>query len=166
MLKTIPATEADFDKIWPIFQSIVKKGGTYVYRPDISFEEAKSIWFAPDFHTFLAYENDELVGAYVIRPNHRDLGSHVANAAYVVSLAQRSKGYGEAMGADSFIKAKALGYTAMQFNYVISTNKVAVNLWQKLGFKIVGTVPKVHRNHIDGVATGEEVDIHIMHKFL
>ena len=34
--------------------------------------------------------------------------------------------------------AKKLGYKAMQFNFVASTNDGAVRLWKKLGFEIVG----------------------------
>jgi hypothetical protein len=30
----------------------------------------------------------------------------------------------------------------MQFNLVVSTNVVAVELWKKHGFNIVGTIPK------------------------
>lgn len=161
MLKITPATEQDFDKIWPIFQDIVQNGRTFVYRPDISFDEAKTVWFDEKFATYIAHVGDEVVGAYVIRPGHRDLGSHIANAAYVVSYAHRSKGYGETMARDSFVRAKELGYQAMQFNYVISTNKVAIALWQKLGFVIVGTVPKAYQHKELGL-----VDIYIMHKYL
>jgi RimJ/RimL family protein N-acetyltransferase len=34
----------------------------------------------------------------------------------------------------------------MQFNFVVSTNTAAVALWQKLGFAIVGTLPKAFRH--------------------
>jgi L-amino acid N-acyltransferase YncA len=161
MIKISEATEADFEKIWPIFQDIVKNGHTFVYSSDISFDEAKSIWFDTKFATYIAHINDEIVGAYVIRPGHRDLGSHIANAAYIIAYSQRGKGYGEDIARDSFVQAKKLGYKAMQFNYVIGTNKVAIALWKKLGFTIVGTVPKAYQHSEQGL-----VDIHIMHKYL
>jgi L-amino acid N-acyltransferase YncA len=161
MLKITQATEADFAKIWPIFQDIVQNGRTFVYRPDISFDEAKTVWFDEKFATYIASVNGEVVGAYVIRPGHRDLGSHIANAAYIIAFEHRGKGYGEDIARDSFVQAKELGFKAMQFNYVISTNKVAVALWQKLGFNIVGTVPKAYQHKELGL-----VDIHIMHKYL
>ena len=161
MLEIVKATQADFDKIWPIFQDIVQKGRTFVYRPDISYEEAKTVWFDPMFSTYLAKVEGEVVGAYVIRPGHRDLGGHIANAAYIIAYEHRGNGYGEDIARDSFVRAKELGYQAMQFNYVISTNEVAIKLWQKLGFKIVGTVPKAYQHKELGL-----VDIHIMHKYL
>ena len=49
----------------------------------------------------------------------------------------------------------------MQFNFVVSTNTAAVALWQKLGFAIVGTLPKAFRHQSLGY-----VDAYVMHRFL
>jgi ribosomal protein S18 acetylase RimI-like enzyme len=49
----------------------------------------------------------------------------------------------------------------MQFNFVVSTNKGAVHLWQELGFTILATQPKVF-NH----STLGYVDAYVMHRFL
>jgi hypothetical protein len=49
----------------------------------------------------------------------------------------------------------------MQFNFVVSTNEVAVKLWRKHDFQIVGTVPKAFRHATLGL-----VDIHVMHRVL
>jgi ribosomal protein S18 acetylase RimI-like enzyme len=49
----------------------------------------------------------------------------------------------------------------MQFNAVVSTNVRAVALWQRLGFAIVGTVPRAFRHRELG-----HVDLHVMHRFL
>lgn len=159
MLKITKATEQDFDEIWKIFQPIVQAGGTYVYRPDISREEAVSIWFDKTYDTYLAKLDDKIIGAYVIRPGHRDLGSHISNAAYIITDKYRGNGYGEILGKHSITQAQKLGYKAMQFNYVVSTNKVAINLWRKLGFSIVGTIPRAYNHPKLGY-----VDIHIMHR--
>ena len=154
------ATPEDFDEIWKIFQPIVQDGGTYVYRPDISKEEAYTIWFDKTYNTYLAKIEDEIIGAYVIRPGHRDLGSHISNAAYIVPSKFRGKGYGEMLGKHSIEQARRLGYKAMQFNYVVSTNKVAISLWRKLGFSIVGTIPQAY----DHPKLDKMIDIHIMHR--
>lgn len=161
MLEISPASEADFDEIWKIFQPILQAGGTYVYSPDTSKAQAYSIWYDLTFQTYLAKVDGEVVGAYVIRPGHRDLGSHICNAAYIITNKYRGKGYGEAMGLHSIEQAKKLGYRAMQFNYVVSTNKTAISLWNKIGFKIVGTIPTAYNHPEHGY-----VDIHIMHQSL
>jgi hypothetical protein len=49
----------------------------------------------------------------------------------------------------------------MQFNFVISTNVSAVRLWQKLGFKIVGTLPGAFHHPEKG-----EIDVYVMYRSL
>ena len=71
------------------------------------------------------------------------------------------QGIGSAMGSHSIKQAKKLGFSARQFNFVVSTNLVAIQLWLKLGFKIVGTVPKAFKHQKLGL-----VDIYIMHRFV
>lgn len=162
MIEILKASEADFDLIWPIFKSIVAGGDTYVYAPNIEKEEAKKVWFDPKFLTFIAKDGENVVGAYVIRPNHRDLGNHIANAAYFIAPSERGNGYGRILAEDSFKQAKNAGYTGMQFNYVISTNDAAINLWKSVGFEIVGTVPNAHRHQ----QLDKLVAIHIMYRDL
>lgn len=161
MTKIIKASEADFDSIWPIFQQIVEEGGTYVYSQDLTKDDAKSIWFDKNYDTYIAQNEDKIVGAYVIRPGHRDLGAHICNAAYIVTGEHSGKGIGRQMGEHSLEEAKKLGYSAMQFNYVIGTNAGAIHLWESLGFQIVGTIPDAYQNQ-----SGTLTDIHIMHKKL
>ncbi|MBJ7547568.1 GNAT family N-acetyltransferase, partial [Pseudomonas sp. OA3] len=50
---------------------------------------------------------------------------------------------------------------AMQFNSVVATNTVAMALWQKHGFAIVGTLPKAYRHAQHGL-----VDCHVMFRAL
>ena len=38
-------------------------------------------------------------------------------------------------------EALKLGYRAMQYNLVLSTNTHAIHLWHKLGFDTVGRIP-------------------------
>ena len=47
-------------------------------------------------------------------------------------------------------EARRLGFRAMQFNFVVSTNQPAIRLWQDLGFKIVGTLPGAFRHADEG----------------
>jgi len=44
---------------------------------------------------------------------------------------------------------------------VVSTNTGAVELWKRLGFRIVGTLPEVFRHRELGL-----VDAYVMHRFL
>ena len=47
-------------------------------------------------------------------------------------------GVARAMGLHSAATAKALGFRAIQFNFVVAANVRAVALWRSLGYAIVG----------------------------
>jgi len=91
------------------------------------------------------------VGTFFIKANQPDLGSHVANAGYMVHPDFRGKGIAEAMCRFSMQEAKLLGFKAMQFNIVMATNVGAIRLWQKCGFEIIGTLPKVFQHQVLGL---------------
>lgn len=155
------AIETDFDSIWQIFREVVEAGESYVYDPQTTRAQAHSIWMAAEVATYVACEGERIVGTYILRPNQPGLGSHVANAGYMVSAGASGKGIGRAMCEHSLKEAREAGFTAMQFNMVVSTNEAAVALWKKLGFAIVGTLPKAFRHKRLGL-----VDAYVMHCFL
>jgi len=49
----------------------------------------------------------------------------------------------------------------MQYNFVVSTNQAAVNLWEKCGFNIVGRLPNAFNHKEVGF-----VDAYIMYQQL
>jgi ribosomal protein S18 acetylase RimI-like enzyme len=98
---------------------------------------------------------------YKLGPNQVGRGAHVANASYMVSPAAQGVGVGRLLGEHSLAEARRQGYLAMQFNYVVSTNTAAVKLWKKLGFSIVGTLPKAFRHTRLGY-----VDAYVMYQLL
>ncbi|MBO7383282.1 MAG: GNAT family N-acetyltransferase [Fibrobacter sp.] len=53
----------------------------------------------------------------------------------------RGKGIGRKMGEDCIRQARAMGFRAIQFNFVISTNEPAMHLWKSLGFKELCRLP-------------------------
>lgn len=161
MLNIRTAEASDFDSIWEIFRAVVRRGDTYVYHPATTKEQARAIWMAEGIETFVAAMNERIVGTYILKANQTGLGSHVANAGYMVSPHCQGKGVGRAMCEHSIEEARARGFLAMQFNMVVSTNEGAVALWEKLGFRIVGTLPKVFRHRKLGL-----VDAFVMHRFL
>ena len=155
------ATAVDSDAIWDIFHAVVVHGDTYTFDPDISREEALVYWLHPSNWCYVAEREGNVVGTYILKANQPGLGSHVANAAFMVSPQARGLGVGRAMGEHSLSEARRLGFRAMQFNLVVSTNEPAVGLWQLLGFKIVGTLPGVFRHSQKGF-----VDAYVMFRSL
>ena len=161
VLKIRPATDADRDAIWEIFHEVVASGDTYTFDPNISRDDALAYWFASGTRTYVAELDRRIVGTYVLRPNQGGGGAHVANAGFMVSSSARGKGIGRAMGEHCLGEARRLGFRAMQFNFVVSTNESAIHLWKELGFEIVGTLPKAFRHPANGY-----VDVYVMFRLL
>lgn len=160
-MKIRRAIHADFDVMWIIFQSVVSTGTTYVFASTTDRNTAFQYWFGDGVVSYVAEDVDRIVGMYKLVANQCDRGSHVANASFMVDPAHSGRGTGKTMGLDCLKEAKKAGYSAMQFNFVVSTNEGAVALWKKLGFAIVGTLPKVFLHQDLGL-----VDAYVMHRFL
>lgn len=155
------AEPSDWPGIWEIFREVASHGDTYTFAPDISEKDARSYWMNPLHHCYVAVENGMVLGTYIMKDNHFALGAHVANASFMVHRDTRGKGVGRLMGEHAIQEGKRLGYKAMQFNIVISTNKGAIALWERLGFRIIGTIPEGFKHSQLGY-----VDACIMHRKL
>lgn len=157
-----PATEADFDAMWAIFQELIASGDTYFFAADTSRDDCHDYWFGNGVQSFVALRNQErLVAMYRLMPNQRDRGAHVATASFMVSPAAQGIGIGKMLGADCLQRARGAGYLAMQFNYVVSSNVAAVLLWKQLGFSIIGTLPRAYNHRLLGY-----VDVYVMYQLL
>ena len=157
MLKVRPATKPDRDPVWDIFHAIVTAGDTYAFDPKMSRDEALAYWFRADTHTYVAERDGRVVGTYILKANQPGPGSHVANAAFMVASDAQGSGVGRRMAEHCLEGARRFGFRAMQFNFVVSTNKGAIRLWKQLGFDIVGTLPGAFRHPKRGY-----VDVYVM----
>jgi ribosomal protein S18 acetylase RimI-like enzyme len=156
------AVAADSAALWPIFEAVVDAGESYPFAPGVSRETCAGYWFDPRSSCFVAEDaGGRILGMYKLVPNQVELGAHVANASYMVDPQARGAGVGTLLGRHSLEQARREGYLAMQFNYVISSNRAAVALWSKLGFAIVGTLPKAFRHARLGY-----VDAYVMYQLL
>ncbi len=154
--------DEDWQHLWPILQTTFAAGDTYAFDPQSSEAEIHRAWIEAPTATFVALnDSDAIVGTYVIKPNQPGLGSHVCNCGYVVSAAAQGRGIASAMCEHSQNAARAMGFRAMQFNLVVSTNERAVRLWQRLGFAVVGTLPEAFSHREKGF-----VDAFVMYKTL
>ena len=151
----------EFESVWPLFRTVIACGDTYSYPPDLDMEQARTWWTTPPCRCFVAERGGEVLGCYMLKPNQPGLGDHVANAGYMVSPAARGQGIASALCEHSMDEARRAGFTAMQFNFVVSTNTTAVRLWQRHGFQIVGQVPGAFRHAEFG-----PTDIYVMHRTL
>ena len=135
--------DADRPEIERMADEIVRDGTVF------PFEDRAGVlgyWFSPASHVVVAAEGDSILGSYSLKPNHPGRGAHVCNVGYMTAEAHRRRGIGRRLGEHSIETARALGYRAMQFNQVVSTNETAVRLWKRLGFRVIGEVPGAFRH--------------------
>ncbi|ASA58076.1 GNAT family N-acetyltransferase [Vibrio gazogenes] len=154
-------TKSEFESFWPTFSSVIQAQETYAFDPNMTLAEAFVLWCETPLQAYAYIENDVVLGTYYIKPNALGPSRHICNCGYMVSSAARGKGIARQMCEHSQQKALEFGFNAMQFNSVVSTNEIAVRLWQKLGFTIIGTIPKAYQHAQLGF-----VDSYIMYKWL
>lgn len=136
----------DREAVWKIIRSVIESGDTYVYPPDSPKSEMLDYWFSPEKYTYVAELGGRIVATFWLKPNQPGLGSHVANAAYMVAPSEAGKGIGTQIALWSLDEARRLGFKAMQFNFVVKSNASAIALWQKVGFRIIGEIPGAFRH--------------------
>lgn len=141
-----PATHEDRDSIWAIIQPVIQAGNTYTFDPESSREDMLGYWCARDKHTYVAEYDGRITGTFILKDNQPGLGNHVANASYMTHPEAEGQGIGTKMAMFSINEARRLGYQAIQFNIVIKTNTRAIGLWKKLGFIVIGEIPKAFRH--------------------
>lgn len=154
--------ESDWSQVWPMIEKVFRAGETYPFSPEITEEEALIAWTELPQEIYVATAGDgEMLGTYYIKPNQPGLGSHVCNCGYIVSEEARGKGVASAMCEHSQLIAVEMGFRAMQYNLVVSTNDGAIHLWKKQGFQVIGILPKAFNSKSAGY-----VDALVMYKAL
>ncbi|HMS42039.1 MAG TPA: GNAT family N-acetyltransferase [Pyrinomonadaceae bacterium] len=161
MIEIRKANETDKSEVWEIIKEVISGGDTYIFYPNTSRKKMLEYWFAEDKKTYVAILsepsavadglNSEIVGTFFIKANQPDLGSHICNAGYMVFAKAKGKGIGKKMAEFSLVEARELGYKAMQFNFVVKSNEIAVKLWLALGFEIIGEIPEAFQHKEKGL---------------
>ncbi len=155
------AGDGDWGAVWGILEPVIRAGETYALPRDFSEGEALGYWFAAGNEVFVAELDGVVVGTFVLRANQLGGGGHVANCGYMVAQDAGGRGVARAMCAFSLERARVLGFRAMQFNFVVSSNERAVRLWADFGFAVVGRLPGAFRHPVLGF-----VDAMVMYRDL
>jgi ribosomal protein S18 acetylase RimI-like enzyme len=136
-----PANFSDANAIWAILEPTIRAGETYTLPLEMEKQEALDYWLSGEKTVFVAEDEGEIVGTYYLRANQQGGGAHVCNCGYMTAASATGRGVARAMCAHSLEYAGAVGFRAMQFNFVVSSNERAVQLWQRFGFETVGRLP-------------------------
>lgn len=160
-VRIAPIARDQFSSIWPILEPVLRAGDSYALDPDMSEAQAEALWFAPGAVVYAATLEDAVSGTYYLKANGGGGARHVANAGFAAAPGARGRGLGRAMGEHALEEARRLGFRAMQFNFVISSNAPALRLWRSLGFTIVGVLPEAFQT-----PKGTFVEAYVMRRAL
>jgi GNAT superfamily N-acetyltransferase len=157
-----PFKEEDWAQVWAIFSDVVRAGDTFTYDPGGSEQDARGVWIkAPPGLTVVAVDGDRVIGSAHMETNRPGPGSHVSTASFMVAADARGRGVGTALCEFALDWARERGYAGMQFNAVAESNHTAVDLYKRLGFDVVGTVPGAFEHPTLG-----RVGLHVMYREL
>lgn len=153
-------TAEDWASVWPIVRDVVRAGDTYTYDPGMSEEDARATWVerAPGLTVVAESPGEGIAGTAKMGPNKAGPGAHIATASFMVAAESRGRGVGAALCRFAIDWAKTRGYAGIQFNAVAESNTAAVTVYRRLGFQIVGTVPRAFEHPRLG-----RVGLHIMY---
>ncbi|GAB3472614.1 GNAT family N-acetyltransferase [Actinophytocola sediminis] len=152
----------DWPQVWEIVREVVRARETFTYDPELTADQARQIWVVtPPGATIVTVDGDRVVGTAHLATNRPGPGAHVSTASFMVAADARGRGVGRAMVEYALDWARALGYAGMQFNAVAESNHAAVELYKRLGFSVIGTVPGAFEHPTLG-----RVGLHVMyHQF-
>jgi L-amino acid N-acyltransferase YncA len=155
-----PASRDDFPRMLAIFRKVLESGEADVLEADAPILEVRDYWFGKGIDAFVAEKDGRIVGMSR-RSGEKGRSRHVANVSVVVDPSERREGVGLALGQDLVEEARDAGFRALQANMVVRSDRAALALARRLGFTIVGTLPRAFRHKRLGF-----VDAHVMHRFL
>ena len=131
----------DTEKAIVIWNSVVEDGIAFP-QTELLTEETGRAFFEEQTYTGIARdETGEIVGLYILHPNNVGRCGHICNCSYAVHPDCRGQHIGEMLVRDSIQQGKACGFRILQFNAVVASNMPALQLYRKIGFIQLGTIP-------------------------
>lgn len=134
--------EKDLPRMREIWNEVVEEGVAFPQEEPLTLEGARK-FFAAQSRSAVCEDGEtgEILGLYILHPNNVGRCGHICNASYAVDSKLRGRHIGAALVTDCVKSAPALGFRVLQFNAVVATNTGARRLYEKLGFKQLGTIP-------------------------
>ena len=125
-----------------IWNEVVQDGIAFPQEEFLT-EETAADFFAQQTACGVAEDpaTGSILGLYILHPNNIGRCGHICNTSYAVSSQSRGQHIGEKLVLNSIQQAKAHGFRILQLNAVAATNTHARHLYERIGFKKLGTIP-------------------------
>ena len=129
---------ADMIHIW---NEVVEDGIAFPQEECLDNVSGRTFFASQTYCAVAVDEAGKIYGLYILHPNNVGRCGHICNASYAVSSDSRGMHIGEKLVKDCLIQGKEKGFRILQFNAVVATNVHARHLYERLGFKQLGTIP-------------------------
>lgn len=125
-----------------IWNEVVADGNAFPQDTEMTADAANH-FFLEQTYTGIAEDTEthEILGLYILHPNNVGRCGHICNASYAVRKNIRGLYIGEKLVLDCLKMAKEKQFRILQFNAVVATNTHALHLYERIGFKKLGTIP-------------------------
>ena len=133
-------SDQDMEAMIRIWNEVVVEGIAFPQEDCLNIETGTE-FFSSQSYTGVAEDNGLVVGLYILHPNNVGRCGHICNASYAVGSQSRGLHIGEKLVLDCLKKGRELGFKVLQFNAVVESNIHARHLYERLGFKQLGTIP-------------------------
>ncbi len=131
----------DISAMKNIWNEVVDEGVAFPQEDDLTDESAAEFFSQQTYCGVAVDEDGKVYGMYILHPNNVGRCGHIANASYAVSSESRGLHIGEKLVRDCVAQANVHGFRILQFNAVVATNIHARHLYERIGFKQLGTIP-------------------------
>ena len=139
-------TEKDIKEMVEIWNEVVEEGNAFPQENILSIEEGGEFFASQSFCGVAEdTQSGRILGMYILHPNNIGRCGHICNASYAVSRESRGRHIGEKLVLDCINRAGKLDFKILQFNAVVAGNVHARHLYERLGFKLIGGVPRGFR---------------------
>lgn len=146
---------ADVERMVTIWNQVVDEGIAFPQEELLTETSGKEFFLTQSYcGVAVNQEDSRVIGLYILHPNNVGRCGHIANASFAVESDCRGEHIGEKLVRDCMAQAGKLGFKILQFNAVVATNVHARHLYERLGFKQLGTIPQGFR-----LKSGEYEDI-------
>lgn len=139
-------TDNDITEMIHLWNEVVEEGIAFPQEELLTEESGRDFFSA---QSFCGVAEDasaaRILGLYILHPNNVGRCGHICNASYAVDSKSRGLHIGERLVLDCIKQAKNKGFKVLQFNAVVATNLHARHLYERIGFKQLGTIPNGFR---------------------
>lgn len=131
----------DIPEMNEIWNEVVREGIAFPQEEELDTESGREFFASQTYSAVAEGEDGRLYGLYILHPNNVGRCGHICNASYAVASKSRGLHIGEKLVLDCLAQAGKHGFRVLQFNAVVETNTHARHLYERLGFKQLGTIP-------------------------